>query len=117
MNLPTQDQVNTGVRYATAVAGVVVGLFGLAGHVDMNNVTEGIKSLGLVVSSIVTFIGFATPVYMAIKGMIATSEKNRAIALAKSNPDNKIITSPEIAAATPSIPNIVSSTEMKVVPK
>jgi hypothetical protein len=115
MNLPTQAQVNTAGRYAGAVAGTAIAIFGLqAKGISLDQVKAGISALGTVVNDIVVLIGIVAPLYATIKGVVSSSPVNQAAAVAATGA--KVVTTPEIAAAVPS-PNVTSNTETQVTPK
>jgi hypothetical protein len=115
MWLPTQGQVNTAGRYATAVAGTAIAIFGLqAKGITLDQAKAVIGALGPVVNDLVTLIGVLGTAYAAIKGVSSSSPTNQAAAVAATGA--KVITTPEIAAAVPSA-NVTSSTETKVVAK
>lgn len=115
MWLPTQAQVNTAGRYATAVAGTAISLLGLQSKgIPLDQVKAVIGALGPVVNDIVTLIGVVGAAYAAFKGVKSSSPASQAAAVAATGA--KVVTTPEIAAAVPS-ENVTSSTETKVVSK
>jgi hypothetical protein len=116
MWLPTQGQVSTAGRYATAVAGTAITIFGLqAKGFSLDQAKEIIQALGATVNNIVILLAALAPVYALLKGVHSSSP----IEQAKSVEANGavVVASPEIAAATPNSPNIVSSADVKVVNK
>lgn len=115
MWLPSQAQVNTAGRYATAIAGTAITIFGLqAKGITLDEVKEVIGALGPVVNDLVTLIGVLGTAYASIKGFTQSSPTAQAASVAATGA--KVITTPEIAAAVPSS-NVTSSTETMVVSK
>lgn len=115
MWLPTQGQVATAGRYATAVAGTAITLLGLQSKgISLDQVKAVISALGPFVNDLVTLIGVLGTAYAAIKGVNSASPTSQAASVAATGA--KVITTPEIAAAVPST-NVTSNTETKVVNK
>lgn len=112
MNLPTQNQVNTAGRYTLAVVSGIVGVLGLqAKGINMDQVKIIISSLGDLVNNLVILITAAGVAYASIKGTLSASPAAQAEALTKQAPGTVVVTTPEIAAATPNAPNVISNTE------
>lgn len=115
MWLPTQAQVNAATRnIASGVAGAVL-MFGLSSKIDVNAVGRAIAAAGTVVNDVIVLIGLVSPLvaaYFASKSASPTAQAKAVTAAGA-----VVVASPELAAATPEDPNIVSRTEVKVVPK
>lgn len=112
MNIPAPNiaQVQTSIRWflsngATSVAAYAVG----KGWVTKDTAAQ-VMSDPLVYS-------FLVSAAMYVWGMIARTDKNLKVAVAEVDPKAVIVTSAEVATATPDSPNIVSSDQVKVVAK
>lgn len=115
MNLPTQNQVNTGIRYATAIAGTAITIFGLqAKGITFDQVKALIQALGDVVNYLVIALTSAGALWASIKGVSSASPASQAASLTASVPGTVVVTTPEIAAATPNAPNVISNTETQL---
>lgn len=115
MNLPTQDQVNAASRHiASAVGGAVV-MFGLSSKIDINTVNTIINSLGSIVNNVVIILGIVTPAIAAYYAQKSAKPESQAASLEAKGAI--VVGPPELAAATPNSPNVLSQTEVKVVPK
>ncbi len=105
-----------------AAGGVTVAvIFGLINsnqaadaNADINFIVEGIKSIAKGIAGLLAII---TPIYTAWRAANNASPVNQAIGLQTAVPETKIITSPEIAAATPQNKNIMSNEEVKIITK
>lgn len=116
MWLPTKSQVDAASRHAISIAGTAFVIFGLqAKGVSLDQVKEIIGALGGTVNDIVLLVGTVAPLYAMLKASHSASPTSQAISVASTGA--KVVTTPEIAAATPTISNIVSADDMKVVPK
>jgi hypothetical protein len=114
--LPTRNQVDSASRHAISIAGTAIAIFGLqAKGVSLDQVKAVIAALGSSVNDLVVLIAALAPLYAAIKAAHTASPTQQAIAVADTGA--KVITTPEIAAATPDQPNITSVTQTKVVAK
>lgn len=112
MNLPTQNQVNTGIRYATAIASTAIAIFGLqAKGISFDQVKAVIQALGDVVNYLVIALTSAAALWASIKGVTSASPANQAASITASVPGTVVVTTPEIAASTPSSPNVIANTE------
>jgi hypothetical protein len=115
MKLPTKAQVDAASRHAITAAGVAVTIFGLqAKGVSMDQASAVIKSLGETVNTLVQLIAAIGVVYGGIVAARSASAINQAKSVAATGA--QVIASPELAAATPDVPNIVSSDDVVVVP-
>jgi hypothetical protein len=82
MWLPSQAQVNTAGRYATAIAGTAFAIFGLqAKGISLDQIKTVISALGTVVNDTVILIGAAGTVYAAVKGISTSSNSGQAAAI------------------------------------
>lgn len=116
MWLPTQAQVNTAGRYAGVVVGTAFTIFGLqAKGFSLDQAKAVIAALGDTVNSIVILIGVAGPLYLSVRGVNNTSPASQAAAVGATGAI--VVATPEIAAATPNSPNVMSSNDVKVVQK
>ncbi len=116
MWLPTKAQIDAASRHLITAAGTIVALLGLqAKGVDIAQVTAAIQALGASVNDLVVLIGAAATIYASVKASRTASPTAQATSVASTGA--VVVGSPELAAATPSIPNIVSRDDMKVVPK
>ena len=115
MILPTKAQVDAAARHAITAAGTIIVLLGLqAKGVDVAQITAVIQAAGNSVNDIVVLIGTASAVYAAIKASSTASPTAQAKSVAATGA--LVVTTPEIAAATPEA-NIVSQDAVNVVPK
>ncbi len=115
MNLPNRAQVDTAARYAGTIAGTAFAIFGLqAKGITLEQVQAVIAAGGTLVNDIVVMASALTPLYLAFRGVSSSSPTSQAAAVAATGA--KVVTTPEIAAAVPS-PNVMSSTEVRVVNK
>lgn len=111
MKLPTQNQVNTGIRYATVAATTAITLLGLqAKGISLDQVKAIINALGDAVNNIVILLGAIAAFYASYKGYSSASPAAQAESLTKQAPGTVVVTTPEIAAATPNAPNVISNT-------
>lgn len=116
MWLPTKAQVDSAARHAITIAGTAFAIFGLQSKgITLDQVKAVIAALGSTANDIVVLLGILAPFYAALKAAHSASPVQQAISVAATGA--KVVTSPEIAAATPDQPNILSSTSMKVVTK
>ena len=82
MRLPTQAEVNTATRYASAVAGTAITIFGLqAKGITLDQVTGVISALGTVVNNGVIAIGMIASLYAAFRGVSSSSPTAQAAAI------------------------------------
>lgn len=81
---------------------------------NLNHIYSGVEQI---VVGITGLIGILTPIYTTWKASRNASPAGQAASLTAAVPGTKIVTTPEIAAATPQSPNVISSTEVKVVSK
>ena len=81
---------------------------------NLNTIYHGISE---VVKGIMGIIAILTPIYTAWKSAHNASPIEQARSLQQAVPGTLIVTSPEIARATPENPSIVSNTEVKVTTK
>lgn len=115
MWLPTRAQVDAASRHAITAVSTAVAIFGLqAKGVDIQQVTATIQALGASVNDIVILVGAVGGVYATLKASHSASPTAQADAVGATGA--KVVTTPEIAAATSS-PNVISSAEAKVVAK
>jgi hypothetical protein len=82
MNLPTQAQVSTAVRYAGTILGTAFAIFGLqAKGFDLDQIKGAIAALGTVVNDVVILIAALAPILAAIKGISSSSAAGQAAAI------------------------------------
>jgi hypothetical protein len=115
MWLPTQAQVNAATRNIASAAGGAVLMLGLSTKIDPAAVTALVNAMGEVVGSIVTVLGIIAPLWAAYHAAQSASAKAQAESITKTVPGTVVVTSQAIADATPNSPNVVSSTDVKVV--
>jgi hypothetical protein len=78
----TQAQVNTAGRYAGAVIGTAIMIFGLqARGISIDQVKVVISSLGTVVNDMVVLIGAIAPLYVAVRGIASSSPTGQAASI------------------------------------
>jgi hypothetical protein len=113
MNLPTKSQVDSFSRHAITAAGTAIAMLGLqAKGFDVAQVTAMIQALGSTVNDLILLIGAAATMYASLKAAHSASPTSQAISVAATGA--LVVTTPEIAAATPDSPNVVSSADVKV---
>lgn len=106
--------------YAAGGVTVAVGLHFLSpsqgGDIggDINLIVDGVEKIATGVAGIVAVIA---PIYTALRAAKNASPTSQASSLAQEVPGTVIVTTPEIAKATPGIPNVVANTDNKVVQK
>lgn len=115
MNLPTKDQVNAASRHLLSALGGAVVMFGIGSKVDMGTVTTIVNTFGSLINDVVLLIGVLAPVYAGWRAQQSAQPASQAASLEKQGAI--VVTTPEIAAATPNSPNVLSTTEVKVVSK
>ena len=116
MWLPTKGQVDSASRHAISIAGTAFTIFALQNKgVTLDQVKSVIAALGSTTNDIVLLIGVLAPLYAMLKAAHTASPTQQAISVASTGA--QVVTTPEIAAATPTNSNIVSSEDMKVVRK
>lgn len=116
MWLPSKGQVDTAGRYATAIVGTAITIFGLqAKGITLDQAKAVIQAAGDTVNQIAILAAAGAALYASVKGVFKSSPTQQAIAVEQSGA--VVVTTPAIAAATPDSPNIVSQDQMKVVPK
>lgn len=116
MELPTKQQVAAVTTNAVAFAALIVGLFGLAGKVDMNQVTEAIKALGTVATDIITAVGLISPFVALARTWWKTTRAQQVQSVAAVPGTTVVLPSQEspLAKSIPG-PSVVSATDVKVV--
>lgn len=111
-----------GKNFASYAAGAVTMLVGV--HLltptqatdatnDINSIVSGIEAIGNLIGLIT---GILTLVYTMLKSAYNASPIGQATGLRQAVPGTTIVTTPEIAAAIPD-DNVISNTEVKVIPK
>lgn len=81
------------------------------------NINLVVDGAGKVATGIAGIFGVLWPIYNALRAAHNASPTMLASSLAKEVPNTIIVTAPEIAKATPNLPNVVANTEAKVVQK
>jgi len=82
MNLPTQAQVSTAVRYAGTILGTAIAIFGLeAKGISADQVKVVLADAGTVANDLVVLIGALLPVLAAVKGISTSSATGQAAAI------------------------------------
>jgi hypothetical protein len=85
MRLPTQAEINTAGRYAGAIAGTAISIFGLqAKGISLDQVKAVIAACGTVINDISILVGAAAPLYLAIRGIMSSSKTSQAAAIGAS---------------------------------
>lgn len=116
MWLPTKAQVDAASRHAITAASVVVTMLGLqAKGVSMDQIAAVIKGLGDTTNTALQLIAAVGVLYGGIKAARSASPTAQAIAVEKAG--SIVVASPELAAATPDSPNILSRADVSVVSK
>lgn len=116
MNLPTQNQVNAATRHLISAAGGAIIMFGLSSKINIDTLTTAINAFGNIINNAVIIAGIVAPAIAAFYASRSASPASQAASVA-AVPGTIIVTSPEIAKATPDSPNVISNTEAKVVQK
>jgi hypothetical protein len=115
MNLPTSAEVNAATRHIGSFAAGAIAMFGLSSKFDPSTVQQIIAASGNVINDVIILIGLVGPFITAYFASKSATPAAQAVSLEKQGAI--VVTSPEIAAATPNSPNVISNTEVKVVPK
>ena len=116
MWLPTKSQVDAASRHAITIAGTAFVIFGLqAKGVTLEQTTALIQSLGGTVNNLVVLLGALAPFYALLKAAHSASPTSQAVSVAATGA--LVVTTPEMAKATPDSPNIVSNADVKVTQK
>lgn len=120
MQMPSQTQINSAVRYSTAIASSIVATMAVVLHLQnqgiyLDNIKAIIDGIGGLATSLVQIVTGCLAIFAAVRGFMAASPIAQAQAVESRG--NIVVASPEVAAATPDNPNIVSRDEVKVVPK
>lgn len=115
MWLPTQGQVNAATRNIASAVGGAILMFGLSSKINVNAVGQVIAATGTIVNDAVVLIGLVSPLVAAYYASRSASPTAQAKAVTAAGAI--VVGSPELAAATPEDPNIVSRTDVKVVQK
>lgn len=102
-----------GVTMAVAI-GLLNSGQGADATADINSITTGIENIA---KGIAGLLAIATPIYTAWRAANNASPVGQATGLRAAVPGTTIITSAEVANAVPADNNIVSNTEVKVMPK
>jgi hypothetical protein len=89
-------------------------MFGLGTKINPDTVNAIITTSGALVNNVITLAGLISPIVAAYFAAKSASPASQAAAVARSG--GVVVTTPTIAAAVPS-PNVVSQTDVKVVPK
>ena len=116
MNLPSQSEVNAAARHAASFAAGAIAVFGLSTKIDPNTVQQVIAATGTLVNDGILLIGFIIPIVTSLKASQSATPKAQAEALTAAVPGTVVVTSSEIANATPNS-NIVSTDDVKVLQK
>jgi hypothetical protein len=117
VNLPTQNQVNAATRHIISAVGGAIIMFGLSSKINIDTLTVAINAFGSIINSVVIIVGVVAPLLSGYFASRSASPASQAASMAANVPGTVIVTSPEIAKATPDSPNVVSNTEVKVVQK
>lgn len=116
MWLPTKGQVDAASRHAITAVSTAVAIFGLqAKGVDLQQAVAAIEALGSTVNDLVVLLSTAGVIYAGLKASHTASPTSQAKAVTAAG--SVVVGSPELAAATPEDPNILSRTDVKVVQK
>lgn len=115
MNLPTSAEVNAATRHAASFAAGAIAMFGLSTKLDPATVQNIITALGGLTNDAILLIGLVGPIVTSYFASKSAAPAAQAASLEKQG--IVVIGSPELAAATPNSPNVMSNTEVKVVQK
>jgi hypothetical protein len=115
MNVPTQSQVNAASRHAATFTAGAIAMFGLSTKLDPNTVQQIITASGNLINDIILLAGLITPIVTSLYASWSATPASQSAALEKDGAI--IVTTPAIAAATPNSPNVMSSADVKVVPR
>lgn len=115
MNLPTQSQVNASTRHIASFAAGAIAMFGISTKLNPDTVQQIINASGNLINDVILLIGLISPFITSYFASKSATPVAQAEALEKQGAI--VVASPAIAAATPNSPNIMSSDEVKVVPK
>lgn len=83
-------------------------------NANLNDIYNGFEQM---MRGLAGLVAVLTPIYTAWRSAHNASPTQKAVSLTTELPGTKVITTPAIANATPQSPNIMSATEVKVVPK
>lgn len=114
MNLPNQNQINAGTRHLISAIGGAALMFGVS-SVSIDKINILVNSLSGIMSNLVILVGLLTPIIAGYYASRSASPASQAASLEKQGAI--VVTTPEIAQATPDSPNVVSQDEVKVVMK
>jgi len=115
MNLPTSAEVNAATRHVASFAAGAIAVFGLSTKLDPATVQNIITALGGLTNDAILLVGLVGPLVTGYFASKSATPASQAASLEKGGAI--VVASPEIAAATPNSPNVISNTEVKVVPK
>lgn len=117
MWLPTQAQVNAATRHIASAIGGGILVFGLSTKIDPATVTNIIGAAGTVINDVIVLIGLVSPLIAGYYASKSASPASQAASITKTEPGTIVVTTPEIAKATPDAPNVVSKDDVRVVNK
>lgn len=109
MNLPTQAQVSTAIRYVGTIIGTAFTIFGLqAKGFDLDQIKAAINALGAVVNDLVILIAAVAPILATIKGISTSSDAGQAAAIG-ANQATKVEPKPDGSAVVTLPPAMASA--------
>ncbi len=113
MPLPTAPEVNAIARNAASFAAGIIGVLGLASKLPPDTITAIATALGNVVNDILLLVGTVTPLVAAYFARASATPAAQAQSVGETGA--LVITTPAIAAATPSN-NVIAANTVKVTP-
>ena len=127
MNAPNQAQIFAvgrhlvsyaagGITVAAGGVGILYSLHGVTAE-QAASLTSAFSDLGHGLTTMAGAIGTIASIAMAVWAAMSSSPAAQAQAIISAVPGTKIVTTPELAAATPNEPAIMSSADSKVVPQ
>lgn len=123
MNL-TWDQYKAAGRHVASYAAggvtvaVTMGLLTNGQGADLNSALSSIvDGVGHITAGLVTIAGIVTPFYTAWRSSHSANPSIQAASITASVPGTVVIGPPQMANDTPGSPNVISNTDVKVVPK
>lgn len=107
-------------HYITFGVGILAG-FGLVTVAQQHDIIAALGDISdgmmKIVAGVGTLLTIAAPIINGWKSAHNASSAVKAASLEKEVPGTIVVTTPAIVKATPDSPNVVSNTDMKVVPK
>ncbi len=113
MPLPTTPEVNAIARNAASFASGIIGVLGLASKLPPDTIMAIATALGNVVNDVLLLVGVVTPLVTVYFARASATPAAQAQSVGETGA--LVITTPAIAAATPSS-NVIAANTVKVTP-